>query len=131
MRELSLIIGEFQYMEWGDHLPRFALRKRLLPALLSLAILPILPILATAPAHAASSPTFSSVSPTSGPLAGGTAITIAGAHLGATGTTTVTIGGISATSVVVAGNQNSLTAVTPSLSTVGAKDIVINSGVGT
>lgn len=54
--------------------------------------------------------TVSSVSPNSGPLAGGTAVTITGTNF-ATGAT-VTFGGAAATNVVVA-NSTSITATTP------------------
>ncbi len=63
-----------------------------------------------------------SVSPTSGPLAGGTAITITGT--GFTGATGVTINGVAATSVVVV-NSTTITAVTPVGASVGAKDIIV------
>ena len=55
-------------------------------------------------------PTIAGVSPASGPLAGGTTITITGAEL--TGTTNVTVGGILATDVTVV-NATTVTAVTP------------------
>jgi hypothetical protein len=65
-------------------------------------------------------PTVSSIDPSSGPLAGGTAVTITGTGFEAGAT--VTIGGASATSVVVV-SDTSITAVTPS-GTAGAKDVV-------
>ncbi len=55
-------------------------------------------------------PTVGSVSPASGPLAGGTAVTLSGTNFAAGAT--VTIGGSLATSVVVA-SATSITAVTP------------------
>ena len=55
-------------------------------------------------------PVISSISPTGGPLAGSTTITITGTGL--TGATGVTVGGAAATSVVVV-NDTSITAVTP------------------
>jgi Zn-dependent metalloprotease len=55
-------------------------------------------------------PTIAGVSPSSGPLAGGTTITITGAEL--TGTTNVTVGGVPATGVTVV-NATTVTAVTP------------------
>ena len=55
-------------------------------------------------------PTIASVSPTSGPLTAGTAITITGSNF--TGATSVTVGGIGATSVIVA-SATSITAITP------------------
>eukprot|EP01037_Dinobryon_pediforme_P005920 gene5920-5989_t len=68
-----------------------------------------------------------SVSPTSGTLAGGTAITITGT--GFTGATGVTIGGVAATSVVVV-NSTTITAVTPAGTSIGAKDIVVTIPAG-
>ena len=55
-------------------------------------------------------PTIASIAPVSGPAAGGTAFTITGTSF--TGTTSVTVGGIGASSVVVA-SSTSITAVTP------------------
>ena len=55
-------------------------------------------------------PTIAGVSPSSGPLAGGTTITITGAELA--GTTNVTVGGVPATGVTVV-NATTVTAVTP------------------
>ena len=72
-------------------------------------------------------PTISSISPTTGSTAGGTPITITGANL--TGATSVTVGGVAATSVVVVWSQ-SVTAVTPA-GTVGAKNIVVTTPNGT
>src|SRR5262249_59219117 len=46
-------------------------------------------------------PTITSVTPSSGPLAGGTSITIAGTNFG--GSVTVTVGGIATTGVTVTG----------------------------
>ena len=69
-------------------------------------------------------PTIASVSPTSGPLTAGTAITIAGTNL--TGAT-VTVGGVAATSVVA--TATSITAKTPA-GTAGAKDVVVTTAGG-
>jgi len=74
-----------------------------------------------------SPPTISSVSPSSGALAGGTAITITGTNL--TGATSVTVGGSAATSVVVV-SATSITAVTPA-GTLGAKNVVLTTPGGT
>ena len=71
-------------------------------------------------------PTITSVSPSSGPLAGGTSITITGTNL--TGATGVTVGGVAATSVVVV-NATSITALTP-VGTAGSKDVVVNTPGG-
>ena len=66
-------------------------------------------------------PTIASVSPSSGPLIAGTAITITGTNLSGA---SVTVGGVDATSVVVNGSGTSLTAATPA-GTAGAKDVVV------
>ena len=66
-------------------------------------------------------PTFTSVLPTSGGIAGGTAITITGTNFLAS--PTVTIGGVVATSVVWV-SATSITALTPA-GTVGSKNLVI------
>ena len=60
--------------------------------------------------YGASAPTIAGVSPSSGPLAGGTTITITGTEL--TGTTNVTVGGVPATRVTVV-DATTVTAVTP------------------
>lgn len=71
-------------------------------------------------------PTLSNVSPASGTIAGGTTITLTGT--GFTPATTVTVGGIAATSVVVS-NAGSLTAVIPAyVSGSLTKDITVNNG---
>ena len=70
---------------------------------------------------------ISSVSPATGSTAGGTAITITGTSL--TGATSVTVGGVAATSVVVV-SSTSITAVTPA-GTVGAKSVAVTTPSGT
>ena len=70
---------------------------------------------------------ISSVTPNSGATAGGTAITITGANL--TGATSVTIGGVAATNVVVL-SSTSITAVTPA-GTVGAASVAVTTPNGT
>jgi hypothetical protein len=72
-------------------------------------------------------PEATSVTPSSGPIPGGTAITIDGMHLDGV---TVTIGGNPATNVIIAGNNQSLTATTPA-GTAGAKDVVVVNAEGT
>ena len=72
-------------------------------------------------------PIPSGVSPSSGPLEGGTTITISGANF--VGVTAVTVGGIACTSVTTV-SAISITAVTP-VGTAGAKDIVIAAAGGT
>ncbi len=73
------------------------------------------------------SPTVTGISPTGGPIAGGTSVTITGTNL--TGATSVTIGGSAATSVTVV-NSTTITATTPS-GTAGAKDVVVTTPGGT
>ncbi|MFN8393033.1 MAG: IPT/TIG domain-containing protein [Bdellovibrionota bacterium] len=65
--------------------------------------------------------TLSSVSPSSGPASGGVGVTLSGS--GFTGTTSVTFGGVAATSVNVI-NDTTVTAVTPAHA-IGAVDVVI------
>jgi formylglycine-generating enzyme required for sulfatase activity len=72
-------------------------------------------------------PTVSSVSPASGSTFGGTAITITGANL--TGASSVTVGGVAATSVVVV-SSTSITAVTPA-GAAGAKNVAVTTAGGT
>jgi hypothetical protein len=73
----------------------------------------------------AAAPTVSSVSPKSGPTAGGTAVTITGTNFAAGAT--VTFGGTAATNVVVE-NSTTLTATTPSGSAGAVTVGVTNSG---
>ncbi len=70
--------------------------------------------------------TTTGISPSSGPTAGGTAVTITGTNFTTDGTTTVTIGGVAATGVTVV-NSTTITATTPA-GTLGAKDVVVTSG---
>jgi YVTN family beta-propeller protein len=70
-------------------------------------------------------PTVTSITPASGPAAGGTAVTIAGT--GFTGATSVTIGGTAATNVVVV-SGTSITATTPAHSAGTASVIVTTPG---
>jgi formylglycine-generating enzyme required for sulfatase activity len=72
-------------------------------------------------------PTISSVSPSLGSTIGGTPITITGANL--TGTSSVTIGGVAATSVSVV-NSTTVTAVTPA-GTAGSKTVSVTTPSGT
>jgi hypothetical protein len=74
-------------------------------------------------------PTISSVIPNSGPITGGTGVTITGTNL--TGATAVTFGGTAATGVTVA-NATTITATTPAHAA-GAVDVVVtnSSGIGT
>ncbi len=69
---------------------------------------------------------LSSVSPSSGPASGGTGVTLTG--VGLTGATSVTFGGVAATSINVL-NSTTVTAVTPAHAT-GAVDVVITTPGG-
>jgi uncharacterized protein YhjY with autotransporter beta-barrel domain len=73
-------------------------------------------------------PTVTSVTPTSGSTAGGTAVTIGGSNLA--GATAVTFGGNPTTNVVVAGDGNSLTATTPA-GAAGATTVSVTTPGGT
>jgi formylglycine-generating enzyme required for sulfatase activity len=70
--------------------------------------------------------TAASISPSQGPTAGGTVVTITGTNLD--DVNAVTIGGVAATNVTVV-NQTTITAVTPSQSA-GAKDVIVNGPSG-
>jgi hypothetical protein len=72
-------------------------------------------------------PTVTGISPTSGPTAGGTAVTITGTNF--TGATSVTIGGVAATGVTVV-NATTITATTPA-GTAGAKNVLVTAPGGT
>jgi hypothetical protein len=73
-------------------------------------------------------PTVTAVAPASGPLAGGTAVTITGTGFQTTGTTTVSFGGTAATSVVVV-SATSITATTP-VHAAGAVSVVVTNPDG-
>lgn len=72
-----------------------------------------------------SAPKVSSVSPSSGSTTGGNSITIAGTGFGSDAT--VSIGGVPATSVIVAGST-SITAITGARSTAGAAEVTVTTG---
>ena len=72
-------------------------------------------------------PTVTSITPISGPTAGGTAITIMGTSL--TGATSVTVGGVNATNMVVVSSIK-ITAVTPA-GTFGSKSVAVTTPAGT
>ena len=72
-------------------------------------------------------PTVTSISPTSGPAAGGTSVTITGT--GFTGTTGVKIGGAAATGVSVV-NSTTITATTPA-GTAGTASVLVTTPGGT
>ncbi|MBS4096767.1 MAG: IPT/TIG domain-containing protein, partial [Sulfuricella sp.] len=71
-------------------------------------------------------PTVTAISPTSGPAAGGTAVTITGTNF--TGATSVTIGGVAATGIAVV-NATTITATAPA-GTAGAASIVVTTPGG-
>ncbi|MFM7259782.1 MAG: IPT/TIG domain-containing protein, partial [bacterium] len=73
-----------------------------------------------------SPPTITTVSPSAGPIAGGTTITVTGGNL--TGASAVSVGGVPCTSVTVV-SATSLTAVTPA-GTVGAKSVSVTTPGG-
>jgi hypothetical protein len=73
------------------------------------------------------SPTVTSVTPGTGPTAGGNTVTITGT--GFTGATGVTFGGVAATSFMVV-NDTTITTVVPSGSTGGAVSVIVTTGVG-
>lgn len=58
-------------------------------------------------------PNATSISPSSGPVAGGQSVTIGGSNLGTTGTTSVKFGTLPATNVTVNSNSTQITATTP------------------
>ena len=72
-------------------------------------------------------PTITTVTPSAGPVAGNTPITITGTNL--SGAVDVKVGGVAATSVVVV-NATTITAKTPA-GTVGAKDVTLTTSGGT
>jgi hypothetical protein len=73
-------------------------------------------------------PTFTSISPASGPTLGGTPVTIVGTNFVSGGSFSVTIGGTAATGVVWVDSSH-ITAVTPA-GTAGTKDVVITNNDG-
>ena len=78
--------------------------------------------------YAAAAPTVTSISPTSGSTAGGTAITITGTNL--TGATAVTIDGVAATNVNVV-SSTSITATTPAGTAGANKSVLVTTPGGT
>jgi hypothetical protein len=71
---------------------------------------------------------FTSISPSSGPIAGGTAVTITGTGIVSGSSLAVTIGNTAATGVTYV-DATHITAITPA-GTAGAKDVVITNGDG-
>lgn len=72
-------------------------------------------------------PTVTGITPNSGPVAGGTSVTITGTNF--TGATAVTIGGAAATGITVV-NATTITATTPA-GTAGARDVAVTTPGGT
>ena len=70
-------------------------------------------------------PTYTSLTPTSGPIAGGTSVTITGTNLSSA--TSVTIGGSAAT---ITSNTSTQIVVTSPSGTAGAKDVVVTTAGG-
>lgn len=70
-------------------------------------------------------PTMDSLTPASGPVNGGTAVTITGTNLATT--TNVTVGGVSAAFGVI--NSTTLSIITPT-NTAGAVDVVVTTTAG-
>ncbi len=85
----------------------------------------------TATCAPAGSPVVTQATPNSGPIAGGTAVTITGTNFFVLGnpTTGVSFGGTAATSFTVVDN-NTITAVTPAHAA-GATSVAVTNGVGT
>ena len=75
-----------------------------------------------------SGPSIVSISPSSGVLAGGTAITLTGANF--TGVSALTLGGVAATSVQANQDGTVLTALTPPATAGGAVDVMVTTSVG-
>jgi len=125
--DIRTVWGTPNYTDTPDglHPSEAAVDAKLLPTVFGV----LAPIVATVPLPTtppAQPPILATVSPASGPLAGGTTITLAGSNL--TGATGVTIGGVAATSVNVV-NASTVTCVTPA-GGAGAKDVVITTPAG-
>jgi len=109
----------------GLHPSEAAVDAKLLPTVFAV-LAPIVAAVTIPTTPPAQPPNPFSVSPSSGPPAGGTTITISGTQLG--GTTSVTVGGEAATSVTVV-NSNTVTCVTPAGSG-AAKNVVVTNAAG-
>ena len=104
------------------NLPAWPVKKNWFLAIVwALSAATLTPVEAAQPA-----PTVTIVSPSSGPTAGGTSVTITGTHLNSA--TAVTFGGTSATTFTVI-NANSITATTPA-HTVGAVNVAVTTPGG-
>ena len=109
----------------GLHPAEAAVDAKLLPTVFAV-LAPIVAAVTIPTTPPAQPPNPISVSPSSGPPAGGTTITISGTQLG--GTTSVTVGGVAATSVTVV-NSTTVTCVTPAGSGAG-KSVVVTNAAG-
>ncbi|MEE1764420.1 phage tail tube protein [Streptomyces sp. SP18BB07] len=83
-------------------------------------------VLTDDPAFQPPAPTISTVTPSTGPTAGGTTITVVGTNLDSA--TAVTVGGAAGTGLVVV-DETELTVITPA-GTTGAKDVVVTTAGG-
>ncbi len=72
--------------------------------------------------------TITNVAPRSGPVAGGTRVTITGTNLSDGASSVVTFGGVSGT--IEAQNATSITVLTPAQASAGARDVVVTSASG-
>ena len=82
-------------------------------------------------------PTIETISPSNGPTAGGTQVTITGTnfiagltYLYVTSPTTVTFGGISGTNVTVNSNGTQITVITPATNSYGSVDVIVTTNGG-
>jgi Tol biopolymer transport system component len=92
------------------------------------AVLGLALLLLTVGASASAQVTITNVTPRSGPVAGGTRLTITGTNLSDGVSTYVEIGGLAA--VVESQGTSSLTVLTPGPTTAGARDVVVTSAFG-
>ncbi len=72
---------------------------------------------------------MTSISPTSGPVAGGTSVTITGTNL--TGATAITFGGAAATSATVNSSGTQIVVVSPAVSSSGTVNVTVTTPGGT
>ena len=73
-------------------------------------------------------PTITTISPNSGPLQGGTLVSISGTNLN--GNISVTIGGVPASNVQVNANQTQITCTTPASAVAGNVAVTVTSSIG-
>ncbi|MEI8080270.1 MAG: fibronectin type III domain-containing protein [Actinomycetes bacterium] len=99
------------------------------PVLLGAVLTLVMAMLPMGVANAAV-PTVTAISPTTGPIAGGTQVTITGSNFIRAGTNTVTFGGVAATSVT-ASSSTRITATVPAAAAAGAVNVVVTNSNGT